>query len=92
MIQTAEHTETAIEMAEALRDLPGHKIAWLILHNSALRNLVDFSPESLLLTEVLRRLYPEIETEELEATSFGWLSPTEVVHDYRETFIENENE
>lgn len=52
--------ETAEEMSEYIHDLPPAQLAWLVLKSSLGRG-PEWSPESVLVAEMLRRIWPECE-------------------------------
>lgn len=83
MVMTTHAMSIADEMSESLTELSGERLAWLILNNPVFKNLTDFSPEAILLTEVLSRLSPIME-EGYEACRFGWINHSSgQVIDYR---------
>ncbi len=86
---TSETIRLAQEMAEHLQDLPGDKLCWLVLNNPQLTGMPEFSPESLLVTELMRRSWDSLSDVALVA-SFGFVMQDESVIDYRD-ILENEN-
>lgn len=90
MTQTNATIELAEEMSGHLQDLSEDRLCWLVLRNLHLSSLPDFSPESLLVVEMMRRIWPDI-SEVAHVAPFGYIMQDGSVMDYREP-LENENE
>lgn len=71
--------ETAEEMAEAIQDLPPDQLAWLVLR-SPLGRQVDWSPEAILIAEMLRRIWANSKGHMM--TSRGWITPNGSLKEY----------
>lgn len=52
--------EAAKEIADSLEDFSSDRIAWLVL-NSSFKNLPEWSPESILVSEMLKRMCPSLD-------------------------------
>lgn len=80
MMHLAAAQETAEEMSDYISSLPPAQLAWLVL-KSPLGRGPEWSPESVLVAEMLRRIWPECEGYQLSCR--GWVKPDGSLEDYR---------
>lgn len=71
--------ETAEEMAEYIHELPPDQLAWLVL-KSPLGRGPEWSPESVLVAEMLRRIWPDSEGHQISCR--GWVKPDGSLQEY----------
>lgn len=71
--------ETAEEMAEAIQSIPPAQLAWLVLI-SRLSHYTEWSPEAVLIAEMMRRIWPDSEGYQL--TRRGWIKPDGSLEEY----------
>jgi len=65
-----EEIDKGLEMASALEELSSERLAWLVM-KSGLQSLAEFSPESILVSELLRRVAPHLDGATI--THNGWI-------------------
>lgn len=71
--------DKAEEMMEYIQDITPSQLAWLVLR-SPLGRKVDWSPEAILVAEMLRRIWTDSEGYQL--TRRGWIKPDGSLEEY----------